>query len=102
MFYDGYPDKGRCAAGGGHLAQGFNCSAARSLVELRFVFFLCVRNRLSKSTISLPDAQRHDGKRLVARADEKLTAFLDPESAIPTGGKSRLTCWRDSSKTRGH
>ena len=24
MFYDGYPDKGHCAAGGGHLAQGFN------------------------------------------------------------------------------
>ena len=24
MFYDGYPDKGRCAAGDGHLAQGFN------------------------------------------------------------------------------
>ena len=24
MFYDGYPNKGRCAAGGGHLAQGFN------------------------------------------------------------------------------
>jgi hypothetical protein len=23
MFYDGYPDKGRCAAGGGHSAQGF-------------------------------------------------------------------------------
>ena len=24
MFYDGYADKGHCAAGGGHLAQGFN------------------------------------------------------------------------------
>jgi hypothetical protein len=24
MFYDGYPDKGHCAAGGAHLAQGFN------------------------------------------------------------------------------
>jgi hypothetical protein len=24
MFYDGYPNKGRCAAGEGHLAQGFN------------------------------------------------------------------------------
>ena len=24
MSYDGYPDKGHCAAGGAHLAQGFN------------------------------------------------------------------------------
>lgn len=24
MFYDGYPDKGRCAAGGGHEAIGYN------------------------------------------------------------------------------
>lgn len=24
LFYDGYPDKGRCAAGGGHQAQGWN------------------------------------------------------------------------------
>jgi cytochrome c5 len=24
MFFDGYPQKGRCAAGGGHVAQGYN------------------------------------------------------------------------------
>jgi hypothetical protein len=24
MFYDGYPQKGRCPAGGGHVAQGYN------------------------------------------------------------------------------
>ena len=24
MFYNGYPDKGRCAGGGGHVAQGYN------------------------------------------------------------------------------
>jgi hypothetical protein len=24
MFFDGFPAKGRCAAGGGHAAQGFN------------------------------------------------------------------------------
>jgi hypothetical protein len=24
MFYDGYPNKGRCAAGGAHVAQGYN------------------------------------------------------------------------------
>ena len=24
MFYDGFPDKGNCAAGGGHNAAGYN------------------------------------------------------------------------------
>jgi len=33
-------------------------------------------------TIWIADAHRDDGKRFVARADEKLTAFLDLESAI--------------------
>ena len=33
-------------------------------------------------TIFVADAHRGDGKRFVARADEKLTAFLELESAI--------------------
>jgi hypothetical protein len=33
-------------------------------------------------TIWIIGAQRDDGKRLVVRADEKLTAFLKPETAI--------------------
>jgi hypothetical protein len=33
-------------------------------------------------TIWIVDAHRDDGKRFVARADEKLTAFLELESAI--------------------
>jgi len=33
-------------------------------------------------TIWMADPQRDDGKRFVARADEKLTAFLELESAI--------------------
>jgi hypothetical protein len=33
-------------------------------------------------TIWIADAHRDDGKRLVVRADEKLTAFLELESAI--------------------
>jgi hypothetical protein len=33
-------------------------------------------------TIFVADAHRDDGKRFVARADEKLTAFLELESAI--------------------
>jgi hypothetical protein len=33
-------------------------------------------------SIWIVDAHRDDGKRFVVRADEKLTAFLEPESAI--------------------
>jgi hypothetical protein len=33
-------------------------------------------------TIWIADAHRDDGKRFVVRADEKLTAFLERESAI--------------------
>jgi hypothetical protein len=33
-------------------------------------------------TIFAADAHRHDGTRYVVRADEKLTAFLELESAI--------------------
>jgi len=38
-------------------------------------------------TIWIADAHRADGKRFVARADEKLTAFLELESAICAGGE---------------
>jgi hypothetical protein len=33
-------------------------------------------------TIWIVDAHRDDGKRIVARSDEKLTAFLELESAV--------------------
>jgi hypothetical protein len=33
-------------------------------------------------TVWIADAHRGDGKRFVVRADEKLTAFLELESAI--------------------
>jgi hypothetical protein len=33
-------------------------------------------------TISIADAHRDDGKRYIAHADEKLTAFIELESAI--------------------
>jgi hypothetical protein len=36
----------------------------------------------SGQTMWIADAHRDDGKRFVARADEKLTAFLELESAI--------------------
>jgi hypothetical protein len=37
-------------------------------------------------TIWIADAHRDDGKRFVVRADEKLTAFLELESAISACG----------------
>jgi hypothetical protein len=36
----------------------------------------------NERTIFVADAHRGDGKRLVVRADEKLTAFIELESAI--------------------
>jgi hypothetical protein len=36
-------------------------------------------------TIFIADAHRDDGKRFVARADEKLTAFVELESASKYG-----------------
>ena len=40
-------------------------------------------------TIWIADAHRGDGQRFVARADEKLTAFVELESAIPNCPKGR-------------
>jgi hypothetical protein len=39
-------------------------------------------------TIWIADAHRDDGKRFVVRADEKLTAFLELESAIRAASRS--------------
>jgi hypothetical protein len=38
----------------------------------------------NRRTIWIADAHRDDGKRFVVRADEKLTAFLELESAVRT------------------
>ena len=40
-------------------------------------------------TVWIVDAHRDDGKRFVVRADEKLTAFLELESAIEVTVNSR-------------
>jgi hypothetical protein len=40
----------------------------------------------SGRTIWVADARRGDGKRYVVRADEKLTAFVEVESAIRVSG----------------
>jgi beta-xylosidase len=42
-------------------------------------------------TIWIADAHRDDGKRFVVHADEKLTAFLELESAIRDGCEFFLT-----------
>jgi hypothetical protein len=39
----------------------------------------------SRRTIFVADAHRDDGKRFVVRTDEKLTAFVELESAIGGG-----------------
>jgi hypothetical protein len=41
-------------------------------------------------TIWIVDAHRDDGKRFVVRADEKLTAFLELESAIRKQSREHL------------
>jgi hypothetical protein len=51
-------------------------------------------------TIWIADAHRGDGKRFVVRADEKLTAFLELESAIRSCGELDLTRWRDFCQAR--
>jgi hypothetical protein len=48
---------------------------ARLLFSTEFV-------RDDTHTIWIADARRDDGKRFVVRVDEKLTAFLELESAI--------------------
>jgi hypothetical protein len=42
----------------------------------------------NKRTIWIADAHRDDGKRFIVRADEKLTAFLELETAVRACGKS--------------
>jgi hypothetical protein len=42
----------------------------------------------NERTIWIADAHRDDGKRFVARADEKLTAFLELERAISVATSS--------------
>jgi hypothetical protein len=39
----------------------------------------------NRRTIWIVDAHRDDGKRFVARADEKVTAFVELEAAVRAG-----------------
>jgi hypothetical protein len=49
-------------------------------------------------TIFVADAHRDDGKRFIVRADEKLTAFLELESAIRSCGELSRQAGRILSK----
>jgi len=46
-------------------------------------------------TIWIVDAHRDDGKRFVVRADEKLTAFLELESAIRSATRGKTACYKN-------
>jgi hypothetical protein len=49
---------------------------------------LCLTVDCEGRTIWIADAHRGDGKRFVVRADEKLSAFMEFESAIRTTASS--------------
>ena len=49
----------------------------------------------NRRTIFVADAHRDDGKRFVVRADEKLTAFLELESAIRARPAVGCSAWLD-------
>jgi hypothetical protein len=51
-------------------------------------------------TIWIADAHRGDGQRFVVHTDDKLTAFLELESAIQGSRRIVLTSRRDFSETR--
>ena len=55
---------------------------------------LCFAVDSEGRTIWIPDAHRGDGKRYVARADEKLTAFLELETAIAATADVEETTWQ--------
>src|SRR5437899_6170852 len=75
------------------------CSTKRSHARHKMKYWEIIADNLSKAgwswgcvsaldlkgrTIWIADAHRDDGKRFVVRADEKLTAFLELESATRT------------------
>ena len=55
---------------------------ADNLSKARWSWGLRLTGRIQRATIFVADAHRDDGKRFVVRADEKLTAFVELESAI--------------------
>jgi hypothetical protein len=54
-------------------------------------FGLRFNNQFQWANNLVADAHRDDGKRLVARADEKLTAFVELEAATRSRGYDGLS-----------
>jgi hypothetical protein len=54
--------------------------------QSRLELGLCLSYYSQERTIWIADAHRDDGRRYVVHADEKLTAFLELESAIRACG----------------
>jgi hypothetical protein len=73
--------------------RAFKCRQSR--LELGCVSAIDSRGQ----TIWIADAHRDDGKRFVVHADEKLTAFLELESANSGVRVSCLTGWRNFLQT---
>jgi hypothetical protein len=57
---------------------------------------LCLCDRFERADNWIADAHRGDGKRFVVRADEKLTAFIELESALRTGQRFAASPWLDA------
>ena len=72
-----------------------------SFVSNRNNEFACVSAIDSNGrTIWIADAHRDDGKRFVVHANDKLTAFVELESAIRPWRRIVLTSWRNFIQTR--
>ena len=59
----------------------------RQSQQSRLELGLCLNNEFEWQIIRIVDAHRGDGKRFVVRADEKLSAFVELESAIRPFGE---------------
>ncbi len=60
----------------------------RSKATATFLWAIAVVSPIDSNwrTIRIADAHRWDGQRFIVRVDEKLTAFVELESAIRGGG----------------
>jgi cytochrome c5 len=118
MFYDGYPNKGNCAAGGGHDAQGFMFFLPHDLAETptaQGAWRYCQKCHSmfydgypNKGNCAAGDGHDAQGFNFVLPHD--LPASLDFDfnpivfgGGVPVGGNSHLTIRQDGSFTfSGH
>jgi len=60
--------------------------------EIGHVLFIDIVGYSNGRTIWIADAHRGDGKRFVVHAEEKLTAFMELEAAIPESSSFTHKC----------